>query len=272
MKQSVKSIRLWARGYRVLSLISQAPYSVSQIAELEFTSVKKASQRTKKYFDAGMAHRLAGPCDCPQGKGEFIYWVSNKGRSIVSGGSAKAFYGSANVRQWSAARINHQLQINQFHVSMELFCRQAKNLKCEFFHSCRHSGGLREMGLIPDAILILRNERLKKRLLHFVEVDLGTEPIQGDDSSSIETKLNKYLEYFDSAGYDKDFPGMQGFRVLFVVDGSKRAGSIMKLADEMQTSFVLATTLDAVNSESVCREIWLSPTCNSKVRLIKSLD
>lgn len=69
MKPS-KNIRLWNRDYNVLDLISEAPYSVNQIAQLEFTSVKKASQRTKKYFDAGLAHRLAGPCDWPQGKGK----------------------------------------------------------------------------------------------------------------------------------------------------------------------------------------------------------
>jgi len=274
MRANRKKIVLWKRDrVDVLPLISNAPYSVGQIADYAFTSRKKASQRAYKYFCEKLVHRISSPSANPQGRSEYLYWISKKGLSVISSiKEGRVQYKLNNVRQWSAARLDHQLHVNNFHISTHLYCQKKNKIDYTFHHSSRQFKGFKKASLIPDGVLVLRHIRLSKRLLHCIEIDLGSESEYGYNPSSIKCKLEKYLHYYDSGKSRSDFPGTKGFRVLLVTTDNIRAKNISDLAYEIGAGFVFTSTLDELKNREIFNEVWYQPGKDKKVRLINRTD
>ena len=76
-------------------------------------------------------------------------------------------------------------------------------------------------------------------LLHFLEIDMGSERTSGKGCYTLSQKMEKYIGFFDSGDYQKDFDLLlNGFRVLVICQEEKRLQQILKLCRANQADFI----------------------------------
>ena len=212
-------MRLWERDLFILDALDKSILSTGQLSKLFFPSRKKCSERLNMLFLSGLVSRFQKPFLDVIGRPEFIY--CKKGRRV------KGFF-------W----IKHQLAITDFR--LWLLQSLPKDVSFEFFYSSVFSkdwfGGL----FIPDGALVL--SKGKKRLLYFLEVDLGTEALSSSHYSFLD-KVALYENYFDSKIYLKDLNflnySFKGFRVLVVFNSVSRR---RLFESETNNNFFLCST------------------------------
>ena len=253
----IKNIKLWARDLMILRFLNKSPATVLQMATYTDSPPRKISQRAKQYFANGLVHRNPKPCDCAQGRGEFVYWASKKGHAIVASDDEK--YQLAHVRLWSISRMMHELHMNEFELWVHSGCNSSGNLTCQFTRRFGEFDRLSNAGLMPDGAITIEHSMLNKCLQHFVEIDLGTEDIRSEARSSIKTKVEKYSDYFDSGDSVTDSPGTKGFRVLFVTTTKSRAEKVTMLATDLSAGFFWSTTIADLMTSPITGRIWCRP-------------
>lgn len=216
-------MRLWKRDYEILECLERGLFCTGQLAQVFFSSRKKCAERMKKLFEEGFVGRFQKPLLDVRGKPEFVYCKKGK---LVRG----------------FAKVNHALAVSDFFVS---FCQWKK--RCSFggtFFWCPLLEGLR-----PDGVLVV--EKRGKKLLFFVEVDLGSENLSSG-SYAFADKLDLYAAYFDSGKFRDDFKEIgrfRSFRLLAVFESGKRLHNFLKVAEERRADFVLASTLEKVKRD-----------------------
>ena len=230
-------IRLWKRDYEIIEAVGQGLHTTSQIAALYFPSAKKASERMKLLLESGFVSRFAKPVLGVRGKPEFVYCA--KGRSM------KRNY----------ATVFHALAVSEFKVQF-LSWLKASGFLGAFLYPMQLQNKLRESELIPDGIFTIEKE---KRLLFFLEIDLGSESLSASNGYAFTAKLDDYSDYFDDAGYKKDFEWLgsfKGFRALVVFDSEKRLGNFQSIAMDKKADFALMTTWERLKHGFT--ECWIS--------------
>jgi hypothetical protein len=230
-------VRLWKRDYEIIEAVGHGLHTTSQIAALYFPSTKKASERMKLLFKAGYVGRFAKPVLGVRGKPEFVYCA--KGRSM------KRNY----------ATVFHALAVSEFKIRF-LSWLKASGFSGVFLYPAQLQNKLREGELIPDGIFTVEKD---KKLLFFLEVDFGTESLSADKGYAFASKLDDYSDYFDDAGYKKDFEWLgsfKGFRVLVVFDSEKRLGNFQSIAMDKRADFALMTTWERLKSGFA--DCWIS--------------
>ncbi|MDH3976618.1 MAG: hypothetical protein OEV42_20335, partial [Deltaproteobacteria bacterium] len=149
-------MRLTLRDEKILAELSLNTYSLNQIASTFFTSRKKASERMKKLYDAGLVKRIPHPFASSTGKAEFVY--STK--------PIKDVYA-----------VPHSLMITDVKLSFLLSFPPC--FKSEFYYPKQLNPKAVDLcGVIPDGISIIENVESGKRIVHFVEADCGTEMLK----------------------------------------------------------------------------------------------
>lgn len=269
MKKHV-AVDIGCRGYRVLSMLSN-PHSTSQIATLEFSSRKKASETLKRLFDAGLVNRTPRPVENARGKTEYVHWLSQKGAKVVFESGYDSCRHLTQIRQWSIARLEHQLLANDFRIVVHLFCGKYPNLQYQVVNHRTAQLLVRSTRLIPDDIILIHKTSMNKTLLFFIEIDLAVESIKGVSPSSLETKVRKYLLYFDSGNSRRDFPDTKGFRILLLTTTKIRANSISNLAAQLGAIFVCSTTFNQITPTALTDEIWAVPGEDEPQRLLRDV-
>ena len=116
---------------------------------------------------------------------------------------------------------------------------------------------------IPDGVFILTDFEEAKSLLFFLEVDLGSEPLDSSESgrAAIVRKIQTYQSYFACERYKRYEETWQvklnGFRVLFVTSTSSRMASLCRVVQSSPPSdFIWATCQDSVFAEGISGNIW----------------
>jgi len=146
-------MRLWKRDLLILDLLDKSIFSTGQLSKLFFPSRKKCSERLNMLFLSGLVSRFQKPFLDVVGRPEYIY--CKKGRRV------KGIFG-----------IKHQLAITDFR--LWLLKSLPEDVSFEFYYSSEFSKDWFSGLFIPDACLVLSNKN-NKRLLYFLEIDLGTE-------------------------------------------------------------------------------------------------
>ena len=163
--------------------------------------------------------------------------------------------------------INHFLWINQFRIIIEKTFHTDNVVSVKFLYAKQMIGhALDKCSLRPDAMFILEHKKTKRKLLHFLEIDMGTEYIKKKTTSmsySFSDKLRKYINYFDGEYYKYDFNELfkvdfQGFRLMVVTTSIARAESIVSLAKQQEAAFLWATEFHNLKSEHFNEKIWLT--------------
>jgi len=116
---------------------------------------------------------------------------------------------------------------------------------------------------IPDGVFTITNFDLKKTLLFFLEVDMGTETIASPkhDPKDIRQKIINYQALFRTGQYkrfEKIFrTQFNGFRLLFVANTHARLKALCRLVQEMPPNdFLWLTDQEQMFANGLSAKIW----------------
>jgi hypothetical protein len=179
-----------------------------------------------------------------------VYALADRGALLLatSGFESPNRTISRNNRRAGRPFIEHQLEIAEFYVALELAVRRNRDIRLThseelilgFPEATRrkpnplalratfaHESGPHEIGIIPDLVFGIRFPDGSRRCF-MVEIDRGTMPITRSDMSqtSFERKMAGYLNAYAARLHEQQF-GWREFRVLTVTTDRCRLGSIM---------------------------------------------
>jgi Replication-relaxation len=116
---------------------------------------------------------------------------------------------------------------------------------------------------IPDCVFTITNAEIKKSLLFFLEVDMGTETIVSPkrDLKDIRQKIVNHQALFRTGQYKRYEKilkvDVNGFRLLFLVNSPARQKALCRLVREMPPSdFIWLTDQDSMFSHGLPANIW----------------
>ena len=255
-------MKLWSRDYHILKDLANNYHSVSQIAEAYFPSRTKASRRMKKLFDSAYVSRFPKPTLKLEGKQEYIYAIAKKGLKALAMQGIQMNL-SLPRRRLNAYSIGHTLFLNDIKHWFERAAEKNHDTACRFVYGKRlYPDGLKQYRIEPDAYLLMTNEKKKKQLLHFIEIELGNEILEsGKFRYSFADKIEKYCDYFDTNAYVDDFKDAfgfcgKGFRVLVIVNGRHRLAKLLQMSMEHDAGFFWFCALEDISEKTILENIW----------------
>ena len=115
----------------------------------------------------------------------------------------------------------------------------------------------------PDGVFRIADSEQKKSVLFFLEVDMGTEAVVGEEGSvkDIRQKIINYQRYIQSGRY-KVFESLwkcpfNGFRLLFLAHSLERMAALCRLVEQMPPSdFIWVTAQERMFSQGLADTIW----------------
>ena len=258
----------------------------TQLSVLSSQSPRTVRRRIKHLVNHGLAEAL--PVSISQGPGrpEGVFGVSDEGLALLRSEGilpkATAFDqvgGQALIHQ-----AGHQILMNWCRIHLVHLTRNLPRLVCSFlscnspFNLDRDQGGpvIRDFapaldgaepeeisGFVPDAVFILTDSDEARSLLFFLEVDMGSEPLDSSRSgrADIIQKIRTYQLYFESERYKRYeeiwHASLNGFRLLFVTANPRRMTSLCRAVHSASPSdFVWVTCQDSLFAEGISGSIW----------------
>jgi hypothetical protein len=247
-------MRFTERDKRILTRLTCNKHTLSQIARQHFTSRKKAAERMKVLFDEGLVERIPQPF-INKGKGEYIYYISNQGKSLnrTDHISKKSTDPYRNIYS-----VLHDLMITDIYLEL---ISPVLGFNIDYY--CPNHIAIRSdlQYIIPDGLAVIEKNSTGKKLLIFIEADRSTEPLSSDKTYSLEKKLEKYVYLFD---YQDELNALnrllkypfKGFRVLIVAKTKRRMEGIKRITADLEAEFIWITTSQAITNKSIYKPIW----------------
>ncbi len=288
-------------------LVELADYrmvTLSQIAILRFGSKRSARRRTQELLERGLVEVLPIRSGREAGRPEGVYGLSGHGHRVLhdEGLLPKAIFEDLTTGQKLLSQGSHQILLNWVRVHLVHLGRQLSRIAVRFL-SCNSplawlpqegrsllndevemNKGILPERFTPDAAFTLTDRQQGKSVLFLLEVDRGTEPLQGGNSnrSDIENKIRRYQEYFRSKGYkryqDVFEASLNGFRLLFLTCTDSRLEGLCSLVRGMPPSdFIWLTTEERMHLKGISGAIWFrggrieDPTESILGRLVQDL-
>jgi hypothetical protein len=257
--------------------------SVRQLSILSYRSKQSIRRRIRHLLNKKIINVRQRPYGQKKGRPENLIILTNKGYEIFFGeheSSGSNFFQREKftdpifiehelLLNWALIHlIEIERQINRF--SIKYLTQNLASLesqpgsKLEIADRIPIQGSNHEYAeFIPDAVFTIQNSVLKKSLLFFLEVDMGTETIASSrrDHNDVRQKIVNYQTYFRTGRY-KRFEKIlgsrfKGFRLLFLTNSFSRLKALCRLVREMPPSdFVWLTDQDSVFSEGLSSKIW----------------
>lgn len=116
---------------------------------------------------------------------------------------------------------------------------------------------------MPDGVCCIKDDKRRKALLFFLEVDMGSEAIasRSRPESSVRHKITTYQAYFHNGGYKRFGQRWEcefnGFRLLVVTASARRLDALCRLTRETPPAdFVWLTDQDRLIGEGLSHRIW----------------
>jgi hypothetical protein len=180
-----------------------------------------------------------------------VYALADRGARLLSQSSLEYADLAIARNNQRAGRpfIDHQLEIVEFYVALELSLRRHRDIG--LIHSdelisgfpgatrgkphpltlratIAYDGKSQEIGIVPDLVFGIRFRDGSRRCF-MVEIDRGTMPINRSNlsQSSFERKMCGYLAAYAAKQHEQHL-GWKAFRVLTVTTDQHRLGSIVK--------------------------------------------
>lgn len=282
-------IRLLAR-YRFLRS--------THIAALTGRSRDRVNARLSRLFHAGYIDRPRAQLDYypTAGSASMVYALADRGARLLIEQDGLQFSNiewSRKNRQVGRPFIEHQLEVIDFYVSLQLACHGREDVKlitpeeiiAEFpdqrFEArnpfkltvnVSQDGVMHQVGLIPDLVFGLRFPDGSRRCF-MVEIDRGTMPVTRSDirQTSFARKMRAYLSAHAARQHERQF-GWRNFRTLVATTDENRMRTMMKALDNIRIPrsagpglFLFTHRFDPANT-SVLETSWLDGTERS-VRL-----
>ena len=224
----------------------------THIAALVGRSLDRTNDRLSKLFHAGYVDRPRAQLDYypTAGSSPFVYALADRGARLLierDGANSSNVEWSRKNREAGRPFIEHQIEIMDFYVSLQLAVAQRSDLRLihpdemaasfpdqsftarnPFALSVRlnHQGVLHEIGLVPDLVFGLMFPDGSRRCF-MVEIDRGTMPVTRSDirQTSFERKMRSYLAAHAARQHERHF-GWKTFRVLTVTTDESRVHSM----------------------------------------------
>lgn len=285
-RERTAGIRLTERDANLLLDIQNFRLlTTQQIAKLHFPSLKKAQKRLKRLYDAKLVERFPYPVLIKNGgKGEFIYRLTASGLREVVGPLLRLPQDDLprpkQEPRFSYVKLEHHLTINWVWIYFLLATRKDTEIDLvgffpEFWGEkskgilarATQIGMTRDSvpavcpALIPDGVLSL--QKGTKKILLFLEVDLGTENIHSahNQKLTVMDKVMRYTEYLAGGHfsvYNEVFDAtFKGFRLLVVTARPGRIALIKKHCLKAGIPpFIWLTAFQHLSEETIFERIW----------------
>ena len=233
----------------IVSLLARHRFLRStHIAALVGRSVDRVNDRLLRLFHAGYVDRPRAQLDYypTSGSAPFIYALADQGaRLLAEHDTANSFDAewSRNNRKAGRPFIEHQIEIMDFYVSLQLAVRSRPDLS--LIHAddlaaqrpvqaldrntpfalrvqLSQNGIAHDIGAVPDLVFGVRYSDRSRRCF-LVEIDRGTMPVTRGDirQTSFERKMRAYLAAHTARLHERYF-GWKTFRVLTVTTDDLR--------------------------------------------------
>ena len=271
---SNQGYKLTQRDLKVEDLVEDYHLlTTSQIQKLLYPSMQKAQTRLYRIWKSGLVKRFPFPVLLREGgRGEYIYHINRKPKMSMTG-------------------VLHTIELNDIRIAFDVACRESEHIEMiEFIpeykgmvgsdgvmkrvveDSVRIQGGEKtEQRFIPDAVMCLEKRATRKRILLFIELDLGNEKLvtRKTGSYSVIRKLEVYKEYLRQEGYkkynDRFDHEFRGFRVLVIMSNQQRTERLRKeLTLRGIRKFVWFTQKSGITAETILKEIWTVSDVNEE--------
>jgi hypothetical protein len=257
--------------------------TVSQLASLAQRSRQVIRRRIRFMINQGHISARERSYGNRRGRPEDLLFLSEAGweylldeygqmerKSVPVGKSANSMF------------IEHDLLSNWFLIHLIQIEREVRQLSVKFLIQnlafINHSGAGKVQApervmkggsdnrfseFIPDCVFTITNAEIKKSLLFFLEVDMGTETVASSkrDLKDIRQKIVNYQALFRSGQY-KQYEKIlnahvNGFRLLFLVNSPTRHKALCRLVREMPPSdFIWLTDQHSMFSKGISANIW----------------
>lgn len=278
-------LRFNTKDKRILSLISEhGILTVTQLAALTQRSRQVVRRRMRFFISEELIlTRMRGYGRGP-GRPEDIIFLTEKGVMLLRNeGIISDHVICVTEKTIDALPIDHDLLVNWFYIhSLQIeralsklsvhtltpdFTSLKRNDNSESIPNSRirvENEAGETFQFIPDAVFSIRNKKIEKVLLFFLEVDMDTEPISSRvrNPKDVRQKILNYQVLF-RRGYYKTFEEIfkakfNGFRLLFMVNSPARLASLSRLVQEMPPSdFIWLTNQEKMFSDGLSAEIWV---------------
>ena len=256
--------------------------TVSQLSAKQDSSLQMVRRRCRRLVNNKLVIGTPRGLGGRRGRPEDIYSVTCKGVDLLKDTQvlspeipADRVTGDSLVKM-----LDHQLLLNSVAIQFEQLHEAHQDLDVTFISSSSPShvgkagGSLVSQKLtppngdpilfFPDAACSISNTETDKRLLFFVEVDMGTEPVvrrKGDQGEDVRTKLLTYRAFLGSRQYEgaqRLLGGpFQGFRLLLLAHTPARRQTLCRVVREMkQTEFIWVSDQTLMAEHGIGGATW----------------
>ena len=241
----------------------------THIAALVGRSLDRTNDRLLRLFHSSYIDRPRAQLDYypTLGSAPIVYALADRGARLLIDRDGVDF---ANV-EWSrknreAGRpyIEHQLEVMDFYVALQVATRSRKDLRLihpdeivaalpdQTFSErnpfalrvkISHRGTVHDIGLVPDLVFGLMFPDGSRRCF-IVEIDRGTMPVARTDivQTSFERKMRAYLTAHAAKQHERHF-GWKTFRVLTVTTDEHRTRSMLETLRHLRIPHSLGAPL-----------------------------
>jgi hypothetical protein len=242
------------RDRRIFSELAHLIDITSEMAVViaPFTSLNKANIRLLELVRAGFLKRyFVGTIN---GGRMAIYRLAAKGAVLIG---VPVRFSERKIREHIAKDLflDHRLRVNSIFILLKYRPIPFPGVRLVRWLSFSETLS-KSTGLIPDGYFELEAGGIIRPM--FVEVDLGTEPLQ-----VWMRKTQRYLEFAASGEFSKHFKQAQ-FRVLVITDSERRLETIRTTVARSIDRIFWFATFDSINRDSFWSPIWLRPKGDQK--------
>lgn len=279
----LKNYTFTERDQRIVKTIPQYEgfLSVPQIIDLFFNNNTAGRRHAKKRVElmSQPGEYLKRPSKGQRRElPEAIVWLNKKGEAFCAG-EGVGFWQTVkrsgvlkDVHMWVKKprfiQIRHDLMVNEFHLDIELFCRQSDISIVEWIPSYvfKRTGDIVQYinnkqqqvkrKYEPDSYFVLNYGQHEKRFM--LEIDRGAE---GKEQAHrvFDEKILVFNEYMNSKRYEERF-GQKSGRQLIVTSGGKRLENLINMTAKRfgdKAQFFLFTIFEDVSHDTVITQpIW----------------
>jgi len=268
----------------ILSFIAEFKYlTIKQISILCQRSIPVIRRRLRDLSEKHLISRIERVFSEGVGRKEHVMIISNEGLKVLNDKGILSIHATYITDKTSGfVFVEHDLLVNWFLINLIQIQRINQRFKVfllttsshhltqgnsnnpltmEQFANDEKSG--ESYTMIPDGVFTIVDEKSKKALLFFLEVDMGTETLASPTQSpgDINQKINNYQALFRLGKY-KRYNNItnckfNGFRLLFLTNTLNRMESICHLVQSMPPSnFIWVTNQQRVFIHGGAAEIW----------------
>jgi response regulator of citrate/malate metabolism len=256
--------------------------TVSQLAALSQRSRQVIRRRVRFLTDQALVSTRERSYGNHRGRPEDLLYLAKSGWTFLCKNSCSGIQVLPGNKTFDSIFIEHELLVNWVIIHLIQIERNVPQLDVNYvtqhtnlidhphhdnvqiqIHVMNKKSEQEPYEFVPDGIFTITHQELKKTLLFFLEVDMGTETIMSPKGpqKDLRQKIINYQTLFHTDRYkhfEKKFRAqLNGFRLLFITNTSARLKALCRLVLEMPpTDFVWLADQESMFSKGLSATIW----------------